>query len=142
MNISVSTKVIVGLPGIAKDLDSNDRERLTSIVSLVPDQQAFLVDEPLAKREEFLNPVKEITIEELIDDYKDIETQSNAFLRILEFRADKAGLNMPVPVINEPEVTASVYSLFTNETKEITYEMYVKLLEYQAELNRSLAGIA
>ena len=49
---------------------------------------------------------------------------------------------MPVPVINEPEVTASVYSLFTNETKEITYEMYVKLLEYQAELNRSLAGIA
>ena len=141
MNKKFPIVTLVGLPSIAPDLTSSDREKLLTRIKFSPDLLPILHNNSAVDTSVFLNPKPQTTLQELVDGYSEIETKSDLILDILCSRAEKANLNMPIDPINQPDVAIAAYSLFGGKPDFVTFEMYRKLLDYQVDLGRALAQV-
>ena len=69
--------------------------------------------------------------------YKDLEDKATALRTFLENRVGQ-NLNMPIDPRTQPEVWNAAHNLFGGNFNQVSYKMYLTLLNYMEDLGREL----
>lgn len=142
ITILVDLKATVSRPRIGKRLGSSDKQALTEKISITPIKEKIL--SPLISKRESENvqaKEPETTGEDLIKGYDDLQTRSEGILGLVKRRLKYSNLFMPINALTDPVNAEYLRRMFSGNPTGISFDMYLKLIEYRHTLDAALAEV-